>query len=413
MHDIDFDEIDRAINSAKNPRQSNTRGDTNETLAPVAVTTPVSVPALEPVAPETPAAISTTHTSAPVTTAPSPAARRSSGRFMDVVHPSSDMRPNGTSRPAPNPAAAFHRDEPVRERTAVAPVSTSVASAPVEPVVSAPVETTTPFTPPVAPIETEAPELNEGSAFHWPDPIDIQEPATQDETPEVVETLPVANDELSADAVVIPEDDDDDEDINDIIAAPLESPFLSDAKVEKRPLGAFSGPDTELPLLEDFPAPNEPHVDAIPKTPEVVEVVAEPEALIEEVVPEKIHDASFESDLEVPPELHPDLLMLDTHSQDEEDAPEPVSASNAVIGVPAAADVPTGPTSITQQYKEQPSTATQTSGAIYDTDAYHQPLAHPPKKRSSLLIIVWIVAIIIVGGGLGLAFYLFALPMMS
>jgi len=90
MNDIDFDELDRAVNS----------------LSSGASPTPVQQPAVTssnpPVVPQ------------PVNSAPTPAPTASSGRFMDVVHPSSDMRPvsipqrqaDPTSRPIVTPPSA-------------------------------------------------------------------------------------------------------------------------------------------------------------------------------------------------------------------------------------------------------------------------------------------------------------------
>jgi hypothetical protein len=333
MQDIDFDEIDRAVGSVTG----------KSTEFSTASTSPdPSIPA-ETIETETP--IDTAE--APVATLPSPAARRSTGRFMDVVHPSSDMRPNGM--PAPTP----RREEAIPERA-------EVVDSPEEPIV-----------------ELIAPS----TAFHWPDPIEVAGSAPVEETPAskpAVEELPPVTSPSEEDLDLI--DDEDEE------AAPLESPFLTDAKVEKRPLGAFSTADTSLglPLLEDFPTPA---TEATPApAPEIEQETAE-----------------------IPAELHPDLLLLDAHSEDEE-VPEllPEHTDTAPEN-----DIPTGPTSITQQYKEQPSTASQPSGAIFDTEAYHQPLAHTAKKRSNVTIIVWIVALILVGGGLGAGIYFVVLPMLG
>ncbi len=270
MQDIDFDELDRAVNSVSAP----------------------SAPTVEPsVSDSIPVSVQTT---SPAST---PAVRRSSGRFMDVVHPSSDMRSGST---------------PMSERSAP-------RSEPVE-----------------APVERSS---------DYPDPLDFHgfkdEPAVS--TPAVKEEEPVTT--------------------------PLESPFLSDAKVEKRPLGAFStdAPSDE-PLLLD--APDEELLTA--ETEDVEnETVAEPERE------------------ESKPIIEP--------------TPEPTPAPVEDSPVPA---------SITQQYKEQPSTTDQSSGAIFDTESYHQPLTHTPKKKSGALVIVWIAALILVGAGAGAAVYFFVLPML-
>lgn len=290
MQDIDFDEIDRAVSSVTD-RGTDTR---------------------------TPSAV------------PSPAARRSSGRFMDVVHPSSDMRLGGPSAPS------LHRED------VVAVERTEVASRP-------------------------EPAAISSSAFHWPDPVEVAAPAP-----------------IIPEAPSIPEE-----------AAPLESPFLTDAKVEKRPLGTFStnDSDADLQLIEDFPVPT--MSTSVPE-----EQKPEEETPAPEIIPE--------TTAEIPRELHADVLMLDTHSTDEA-VPEPLAAGSSA----STEAILTGPTSITQQYKEQPSTVSQPSGSIYDTEAYHQPLTHPAKKHSSALIIIWIVALILVGGGIGVGVYFVVLPMLG
>jgi hypothetical protein len=279
MQDFDFDEIDRAVNSTLDPTTPTEPTPTDNSV-------PVSVSRSEP-----------------ASQAPAPAARRSSGRFMDVVHPSSDMR-----------SAPPERSEPRK---------------------------------PEAPAPTAPPVVNSSD---WPDPLDFHgfkdEPKEADE-PEVQKT--------------------------EEPATPLESPFLSDAKVEKRPLGAFSTDDEpkEAPI-------EEPKKDEIP----LLEASDEPllEAENEEKAPQQ-------------PET--------------ESTPEPTQEPTPA---PVVEEEPVGPTSITQQYKEQPSTTEQPSGAIFDTEAYHQPLAHPVKKKSGALIIVWILALIVVGAGVGAGVYFFVLP---
>jgi len=284
MQDIDFDELDRAVNSVTSPTVSD---------ASAQESVPVTVTPAAPVAPI-----------APVST---PAARRSGGRFMDVVHPSSDMR---------------SASQPNTDR--VAPRSES-----------------SPFV--AAPVAVEKP------ATEWPDPLDFhgftEEPAVE---------APVIN----TPSVEAP-------------AAPLESPFLNDAKVEKRPLGAFS-----------YHGPSGP---STPRGERALIEAPEPELLLEAV-----NDEPVEETVVSEPEASAPVI--------ETPAPTPIE------------EAPTGPISITQQYKEQPSTADQPSGAIFDTEAYHQPLTHGPKRKSGALVVVWIAALILVGAGAGAAVYFFILP---
>jgi hypothetical protein len=354
MQDIDFDEIDRAVNSAANPR---VRADM-PTPAP-------SQLAGDPV-PESAA----TSVDSPVSSSASPAVRRSSGRFMDVVHASSDMRPVMT-RPQFSPPPIVPREEAV-----------------VQP----------------SPEKEEAiPEPS--AAFHWPDPIDAHEQATAedpvetepvisgevaDSAPEVAETPDVQENQDDDDAPVDVEDDEDEN-----TPGPLESPFLSDAKVEKRPLGAFSDPELLTP--EDFPS-SQP--DAASEPAVEPESQAGPEAPMNSEVP-----------VEIPRELHDDVLSLGSHDKEEDsddDAPESHEAPALELQ-----EVPVGPTSITQQYTEHPTSDGEPSGAIFDTEIYNQALVHTPKSNRRVLIIVWIVALILVGAGIGAGIYFVIMPMLG
>jgi len=303
MQDIDFEELDRAVNSVSD-------GSTASAAEPVVAPEPVSVS--EPVVATTPLP------AAPV----SPAAKRSTGRFMDVVHPSSDMRLASTERTAPTPRPEVERPTPPPSEALTLDSSLSASDLP-------------------DPIDFLG---------YNPDPLNTSTPGEVIEEPATVEEP----------------------------ASPLESPFLSNAQVEKRPLGAFS---TNEPV-SDAPAFA---LDSESDTP-LLEA-PDAELLLEEEV-----DA---------PEI----------SEDEVTAQEAEPTSYTSVSAPVE-DVPQGPTSITQQYKEQSSTEEQPSGAIYDTEAYHQPLAHPVKKKSGILVVVWILGLIIVGAGAGAAVYFFVLPML-
>lgn len=280
MQDIDFDEIDRAVSSTMGGER-------------------------EPEVPER-------SEPAPASRPTPPAARRSSGRFMDVVHPSSDMRSAAPSRPAPTEQAPepthFTRDN-----------------------------------------------------TDMPDPLDFHG----------------FNDEPEKPAQETPEE---------VVATPLESPFLADAKVEKRPLGAFSDYGAQS---NDDQALENTETETVAEKAEVTE---EEPLLLE--APDEVEL------LEAQTEPEPTVAV-------EEKAPEPTPAPVPAVEVPDAL-----PTSITQQYKEQPSTTEQPSGAIYDTEAYHQPLTHTPKKRSGAFVILWIIALIVLGAGAGFAVYAFVLPLL-
>ena len=362
MQDIDFDEIDRAVSSVTNPGR--------DVDTPV-VRAPEPSPAFSsaPAAPSPEREISSHVT-------PSLATRRSSGRFMDVVHPSSDMRPHAPA------AVNFDRQETVpTERIGVAERPAPLPQP--EPVLA----------PAPEPVQTET-----RSAFHWPDPIDLAE--THAAPAPVAPLVPAPVPVVEPAPVVVPAPVID---IEDMPVTSLESTFLTNTKVEKRPLGAFSFPESDLELLDDF-------ADT-PKSPDASPLLSATE------VPAVTTDEPRADDGDAATELDEDILLLEADNE-EADAPyaqyagPPTPEVTATPAPAAVEEVPVGPTSIIQQYKEHPSTDSQPSGAIYDTEAYHQPLAHPAKKSSSLWVVVWIIALIIVGGGIGAAVYFFVLPLL-
>lgn len=322
MQDIDFEELDRAVNSvlggAPVTRTASDDVQKNETVVEIPTTSVNTLPGVQ--TPAEPAVDS-------VAVSGSPAARRSSGRFMDFVHSSSDMRAN-TSTPTAAPV-----EQPVVQ--------------PVAPVIST---------------EEEAEQVSIAEdTFSWPDPLDV--PQSRDmQASQEEEVVP-----QEAPTPELPVEESKQEETD----TPLETPFLTDTKIEKRPLGAFSAePAAATPLA----FPTDPIVEEAPITPPVTEPVAVETPVVEEAPVEPIEE------------------------------PAPVAV---VTSTPEAA--PTGPISIAQQYQEQPNTTDQPSGAIYDTEAYHQPLAHPTKKSSGLWVILWILGLIVLGGGVGAAVYFFAL----
>ncbi len=378
MKELDFDELDRAVNSLMTnvaatpaPKKDddvvtlNIESSTPDTpIAPsIPVTaTPLATPkTLDQVA--TPSAGDTT--SAPRTSAPtlSVAARRGAGRFMDVVHPSSDMK-----KPT-------------------APVSRQGAT--IEPSQSASTDTLNQLSPVAS---TPAPEVSAKTApepstsgTEWPDPLDVANFDTED-------TAKTASKPAES-APVVPEVPKSEPPAPKESEAPLTTPFLPDAKVEKRPLGSPAGPVEEpdhTPMLSPESSQgssvNDPD-DQLPALPKDVEPI-------------------------LPAELQGDLMAIEADTnggipKTEEGQPienilkhKPMESS-----VTPEPPVSTGPTSIPQQYREEPSTGDQGNGAIYDTDTYHKPIEHPAKKKSGWMWVIWILVILVVGAGGGAALF--------
>ena len=361
MQDIDFDELDRAVNSLINPADS---------PAAQSVPVPQERPVMpEPVAASAPAqseprVVAEDRNIQPVVTMPSQ--RPSTGRFMDVVHPSSDMRTASQGRSmTPRPA------QPIQQ--------------PVSP--AQPTET------PVAP-----------SSFDV-----IETPAAY--------SAPEVSDELTFEEIAPQEQEPDTK--PDAAPAPLETPFLSDPQVEKRPLGAFSSAANPQPPVLDLSAElaaaikeEEPvaliEAEATPDE-ELVVIAPQPEPkpvmTIDSVESLEVSEEALIGSSETSDTSPATARAFPESTPEEELAPEP-----PVIRTVAATPTPVGPISIAQQYREHPSSNDQASGAIYDTESYHQPLAHPAKKQSSILVIVWILGLIVVGAGVGAAIFFLVLP---
>jgi len=412
MKDLDFDELDKAVNSlmtgtsgAKQPSQDESNADGEKTLditptlatdaapsfedldkavakttgAPVVSSSPAPA-AATPAVPAVPLpAVDATPQPVSSSDAQAPLAARRGGRFMDVVHPSSDMKKTVI------PPRPVSREGVMIGRTAAAAPAPDVSVSDDTPQTEAPVAIETPATEPTA------------SNNEWPDPLemaDFKAPAAPQMT----------NDNLAAD-LLAEADKAEHEEKTDGATPPLTSPFLSGAKVEKRPLGSAAPTYTE----------DTPTAEKEDKT------VDDPDA--------QLPASPSDTPVQLPEELQGDLMAIeaDTHMgvpktdeshpvtpvealPEEKTEPEPVVAKEEKpkekASEPASErTVPTGPVSIPQQYREEPSTTDQKAGTIYDTDSYHKPLAHPAKKKPGWTWVIAIIVILIVGAGGGAALY--------
>jgi|GEM_PF-1258529 len=328
MTEIDFEELDRAVSSVMIPEEDNNDEvkplDTvkeQNTSVPVVVTKKVSE---EKESTEKPAEVNKKPIFAPRQMT------RPSGRFMDVVHPSSDMRQKPASKDS----------QPSLE------------------------------------IEEKPKHLN------MPDPLDIEDKAG-------------------------------------------DSPFLADAKVEKRPLGAFSEVKAQpfemnekdkskySDLLSGKKIDDEPkkEVEVEQKTEEIKE---EAPNLTEEPKLELTDEEPYEAKVEgrnthLPLELQKDILSVESDPTTSKNNINNAKSSKSpvALGDPYIHD---STPEITPQYKEKPSTSDQSSGSIYDTKEYHAALLHPTKSKNGWMTIVWVILIatVVIGASAAAYFLYFA-----
>lgn len=339
--EFDFDELDKAVNSLMKDTEppapiTNPETPVTEptTVSPVTETvTPVEP--LAPVSSEEPVAVEATTPVSP-TAIPKP-----TGRFMDVVHPSSDMR-------TPSQTVA-------REGVAVNPIST----VPISPEVTKPV---------TASAETE----------------------------------------IAPDSVTLP-------------PAPLTSPFLPDAQVEKRPLG---GPSPEQPPSLDEAIAAELSADSEPVSSEATEPPVSPDT--EPAIPaESITEPATEStsspegdttpesekeNVGLPAELSNDLVAIESgeaqpENNDQLETPTDSTESSETAPSPAAALL--SQSSIPQQYKEETSSTTEIHAPIYDDQTTAQAIPQAAKKGNKTRIILIAVIAVVVGiVGAAMLYYL-------
>jgi hypothetical protein len=390
VKDIDFDELDRAVSSLltnkDEPAATNTPAPATSTPTPQ--DPPVDVPDSAEAPKETPSIITPASANPPKAAsapAPKPAAgtgetafnlpNRSTGRFMDVVHPSSDMGPN---TPSAQPSPTLGRK--------LQPVSKDV-----KPESAAPgAETSPEANESTVPAEPAAPTP---ATTVWPDPLDVHGFKDDLDAP-VAPTPAVTPTEESAKP------------------ADVSSPFLSDTKVEKRPLGAYSD-------------------QATPKTTE-----ADAEAATD-AKPEIATDASKASDLEgaklpiddptipkppeepepLPPEFDSALIAVESGDRPEDeddhddDSDKQSNADDKTTipvkngdkeddAVPTPSPLPVASMSIPAQYRPVERSNADAEGHVFDTKDYHTPISVNSKKKSSagLWILFCVLLVSIVGG---------------
>lgn len=342
MKDIDFDELDKAVNSLMGSAGGNSTTAPDEPSPEVSSSTAVEV-ANDP--PAQPVSV-TTSRSAVVERPAAPAVRRTGGRFMDMV-----AKPNDSK---PRPGAQLSSREGVAITPPNSQEDTSTRAAVPEPV-AAPTTST-----------------------------DTTESAASIAEPEVTASAPVAE---ASEAPV-------EADISSMSTSePGDSPFISNTKVEKRPLnpGPVSEPTTEV---DEPAASSEISYDPLANM-ETSETAVDDKANVE--------DSSVDEQLPAEPkspELASDLVAIE--SGEVLSGPE---ASSSVVGTNVAPAVPLGATSIAQQYTTKPSTEDQSHAAIYDSSHYAEPLQHPSKAKSGWLMVLWVILLLAVGAGSAIVLY--------
>jgi len=151
-------------------------------------------------------------------------------------------------------------------------------------------------------------------------------------------------------------------------ATPIATPFLPDAKVEKRPLGGGA------PVASD-----------------------EAESVVETVAINSEDNATRDDAVDAQRPLDPEYFEKESST---EQALAQIEKTEAGIEqAPTIEKVESGDTG--KLKASQPADG----NAIYDVKNYHQPLAHPKKQKSGWGVVVIIVIIVVLAAALGAAAY--------
>lgn len=391
MSEIDFDELDRAVNDLMSNVDTSKRHEGLDDPEDKVVTldsssTESGKVASSPVAETTTVTPMSAPEAKPAPAQSSPLAVKRRGQFMDMVHPSSDMtsasqpvKRDGVSiMPPSETVSTSPSTESVKKPSSVTNTPVNNKPAPTLSSIRTPSSTTVVSTP----MSTPAPAVPSAEKLSQPIASSAIQPSAQPNP-----TAPIAS-SYSSPGAVEPGDNKNDQpeevasveseipaeivDEASSISSPQPlptAPFLSDARVEKRPLGANS------------------------------ESAAKPPQNVAE------EDAPVSEPVSLPAELQGDVVAVEASVPLDIDKAGSLSevdgqSSDADLVVDAGVD-------LTAQSIERTDVDDQVNGSIYDTANYHQPIdgKKPEKKSSPLKWLAWFLVLLIVGVGAGVAYF--------
>lgn len=395
MSDIDFDELDKAVSSLMDSEgvatpKTGAAASSVATATPAAAQPAETVAAVQPAAapaPSSPPAVAPeSETATSARSVPSLAIKRR-GQFMDVMHPSADMKT--TNRAARAVATTSRQGVTLSPVNKVAkPVDEESPSSADAPQAAESVEPPANAAPPAT--TTDALSFAGVAAPVWPDPIDVAA-EQQGGAAGIIVSESAAS--PSADETTMSTSPSE---ADTMPNEPLSSPFIPGAKVEKRPLG-----QAQPTGLSEAAEPVEEATEAVEESSQPVQgEVTLPTELSGDVLAvesNELHAEEVKPGEAVAPAVPPQAEVVSAPVVDGNDAPEAPAE-------PAAAQSPE-PASIPPQYKataEEPAE----HAALYDTATAAQVAVPSKKKKNGWLIPVAIVALILLGCGGGvLAYY--------
>lgn len=388
MNDIDFDELDKAVNSivskksgapssqpsSSQPVESSQPTPAPQSAAPADPSDQLEVKTTSP----NPAASTHVHVTPSVTpgrrggriAAPKPTTGAARGSFIDIMAPKPAAKPSRTGQTIQpvNP-------QPIKPETPMTE----------EPKTPEPPKETIKFTPPESAKLAEEKPKAEKSDDAWPDPLDFHD---QDKTADPGNESITELEEPAKKTEPVPA-----------------SPFIEGAKVEKRPLGAFTQYVAAAGKFSKKP-------DPAPEEPEKAtssEPTLEPSEDLSEMPDNNIKATPL------PDELSPDVVAVEADEkratateQPAEDDTDQAPETEVVTEheQPTRQQLhDTAMLSIPKQYKTAEKPTDSATRPVFDTKEYHPPLieatAHAAHRGSiwgKLFMALLIIALLAVGG---------------
>lgn len=367
MKDIDFDELDKAVSAILIPKQSSAEP-TSVTIDDVSSK---KVPAVSNK--KTPVASKNNDTQGAETrsilvksdeseqTKQTPAAiitRRRSGKFMDVVHPDTVVKEDTS-------ATTRGVDAPVEEKDAK--FSAAKLTSEKEVVLEDESDITTYGELVLQPLKDWNISASEGDKAN-----------TSDEAASAVDST-------------------------------VNVPFLPNSKVEKRPLGAFSGPASEVTTekVDEFHATrleiaNNHFSEDLDKA-------------VDDLQAQESNQTAEEAPEVLPRELESDIVAIESaeHVAQNKGVKSKPARAVSISDTTEAAPVSTVPTvamSIPKQYKELSEESDTAQHSLFDTDEYHPPVKKHSETNHRRQTILWVIValILLTMTAAGFGFWLYA-----
>lgn len=469
MKDIDFDELDKAVNSLMGsvgaPEDTQKPDTTPKPEAevkesPGSTESRAATPAKSPMIKTTSGVIAPKMSGRDVSPVKSTPAVKRTGRFMDVVDSSSERNPFRKPISAPVREGARSLASPSTPIAAPSPV----ASAPISDIatpVSSPVETAVPVSVTVKPAafledkdiqeQIDTAPVNDVTDNTQGDAVSVRQVPKTEDMPDPLDVLATSADKLPVEDV--------ESDARPVAAFGVPEPSSLNAELAKALDDQLSTTDTKEagasePSTEEAPAAplaSDEQVPSVTESTEEVKDVAEPIQNESPFVPDpkvekrplnaNTSSASMSEPLvsldelmkqEMPveetpseestvdntvadepplvptvPELASDLVAIEATGKVVEVEADESTAKPGVDSVGSTVEQAenSGPASITQQYKAGESSGDSSHAPIYDASQYADPITHPAKKRSGWLLVLSILILLALGSGGAVALY--------